>query len=90
MKGTGAGHRLDHNCNGAKYLWAIFPLRDLIIFRQLLKASSRDYDHLNLFCFLPKTPNMQHGPLLKATSGVTLRGASVHCVVHFHAFLSLY
>ena len=70
-EGTSAGHRLDHDCNGAKCLWPIFPLRDLIIFRQLSKASSRDYDHLNCFV-LPKTTNMQHGPLLKATSGVTL------------------
>ena len=66
-----------------------FPLRDLIIFRQLSKASSRDYDHLNRFV-LPKKLNMQHGPLLKATSGVTLRGASVIGIVHFHAFCLLF
>ena len=32
FNGTGAGHRMDHDCNGAKYLWETFPLRDLIIF----------------------------------------------------------
>ena len=76
MGGTGAGHRLDHDCNGAKYLWAIFPLRDLIIFRQLSKASSRDYDHLNC-SFCPKRPNMQYGPILKGNKWNYPRGASV-------------
>ena len=88
MNGTGAGHRLDHDCNGAKYLWAIFPLRDLIIFRQLSKASSRDYDHLILFCFAKDT---QHAtwPIIEGNKWSNPRGASVIGVVHFHAFLSL-
>ena len=52
VNGTGTGHRLDHDCNGAKYLWAIFSFKGLDhFFRQLSKASSRDYDHLVLFCF---------------------------------------
>ena len=65
-----------------------FLERDLIILGNFSKASSRDYDHL-IVLFCPKRPNMQYGPLLEATSGVTLRGASVIGVVHFHALLSL-
>ena len=43
----------------------------IILFRQLSKASSRDYDHLNCFV-LPKNSTCKHGPFWKATSGITL------------------
>ena len=67
---------------------ATFPLRDLIIFRQLSKASSRDYDHLNCFCLAKET---QHAtwPIIEGNKWSNPRGASVIGVVHFHAFLSL-
>ena len=59
---------------------AIFPLRDLIIFRQLSKASSRDYDHL--ICFvLPKKLNVQAWPILEGNKRDYPRGASVNCVL---------
>ena len=58
------------------------------LFRQLLKESSRDYDHLILFCF---AKNTQHAtwPIIEGNKWSNPRGASVIGVVHFHALLSL-
>ena len=50
----------------------------IISFRQLSKASSRDYDHLNCFA---KELNMQAWPILEGNKRDYPRGASVNCVL---------
>ena len=49
-------------------------------FRQLEKASSRDYDHLIYFCFAKDT---QHAtwPILEGNKRDYPKGASVNCVL---------
>ena len=54
-----------------------FAWRDYDHFdRQLSKASSRDYDHLNCFV-LPKILNVQAWPILEGNMWDYPRGASV-------------
>ena len=77
--GTGAGHRMDHECNGAKCLWQ-FACRDYDHFdRQLSKASSRDYDHFELF--LPKELDVQAWPTLEGNMWDHPRGRKCDCVL---------
>ena len=52
----------------------------IILIRQLSKASSRDYDHLNCFV-LPKKLNVQAWPILEGNKRDYPRGASVNCVL---------
>ena len=84
FNGTGAGHRVDHECNGAKCLWQ-FAWRDLIILiGDFRKRHRGTYDHLNLFC--QRNSTCKHGPFWKATCGITLGGASV-IVYWLHVFV---
>ena len=50
LNGAGAGHRIDHDSNCAKYLSNVFEGLDHFCIGNLLIASSRDYDLL--FCFV--------------------------------------
>ena len=52
----------------------------IISFRQLSKASSRDYDHLICFCFA-KVLDMQAWPILEGNKRDYPRGASVNGVL---------
>ena len=83
---TGAGHRMDHECNGAKCLWQ-FALKGLWSFHlgNFRKRHRGTYDHLNLFC--QRYSTCKHGPFLKATCGITL-GMQVCIVFVFQACLS--
>ena len=85
LNGTGAGHRTDHECNGAKCLWQ-FCLKGLWSFHlgDFWKRHRGTYDHFELFC--QRYSTCKHGPFWKATCGITLEGASV--IVHwFHVFV---
>ena len=82
MKGTGAGHRLDHNCNDVKCLWAI-SLRDLIICFVCFEKFYRGAMIIQTVCFAQRcsTYNMAH--LFEGNKWNTLGGASVICVSIF-------
>ena len=68
LNGTGAGHRIDHDSNCAKYLSKfLFEGLDHFVWATKI-VLSRDYDLLFLFCFV-KTPSMHTMVILKATSG---------------------
>ena len=85
FNGTGAGHRIDHECNDAKCLWQ-FVLKGLWSFRlgNFRKRHRGTYDHLILFC--QRYSTCKHGPFWKATCGITLEGASV-IVYWLHVFV---
>ena len=60
MIGTGTGHRMDHECNGAKGLWQ-FSWRDLIILiGDFRKRHRGTYDHLNCFAKETQRASMAH------------------------------
>ena len=54
LNGTGAGHRIDHDSNSAKYLNKFFEGLDHFVYATKI-ASSRDYDLFVLFLFCQDT-----------------------------------
>ena len=80
FNGTGAGHRMDHECNGAKCLWQ-FALKGLwsFRFRQHSKASSRDLWSFDFV--LPKILDVQAWPILEGNMWDYPRGCKCDCVL---------
>ena len=73
--GTGAGHRMDHECNGAKCLWQ-FVLKGLWSFR--LGNTLR---LMIIWFVLPKILDVQAWPILEGNMWDYPRGCKCDCVL---------
>ena len=75
FNGTGAGHRMDHECNDAKCLWQ-FVLKGLWSFR-LGNFRKRHRGTMIIWIVLPKKLDVQAWPILEGNKRDYPRGASV-------------